>query len=154
MDARRTASTRLVGALVVSAVMAGCPTVVTTREEAVPEIPAAQLGPTLVVDVMNASKAEHAVSYEFTFQDSGGGGEGAILACERMTLAFGEIRGDYSIHVDSVAVLEGRVPPNAPAGGHLVVRVSIAPDGTATAAAPIFLARGPDPEPRPLAACG
>jgi hypothetical protein len=137
-------------ALALALGIAGCVTQVgqAQRENAV------QLGPTLVLDVTNASSAEHTIGYEWTADDGGGSGESTTASCERVAQEFGEIRGDYSFQVDGISVLEGTVPPNAPPGGYLVIRVSIEPDGTTTAAAPLFLARAPDPQPRPLGGCG
>jgi hypothetical protein len=116
--------------------------------------PAQPIGPTLVIDVVNGSSDERSIGYEFEMAQSSGGGEGTVLGCERATISFGEIGGRYSILVDGEAVTQGAFPPNIPGERTALVRVTIAEDGTATAAAPALLARAPPFVTEPIPGCG
>jgi hypothetical protein len=143
---RRVTPRLLAGTALVA--LTGCfPTVVTVD----PEQPT---GPTLVVDITNRSDAERTLGYEFNAGNTSGGGEGTLLACERTVMPFGAIGGRYTVVVDGQPVTEGTLPPNLPADRFVVVRVTIAADGTATAAEPILVAREPPLESERIADCG
>jgi hypothetical protein len=129
-------------------VLAGCfPTTVTVD-------PGQPIGPTLVLDVANASADQRTIAYEFEMGNSSGGGEGTLLACERSTMTFGEIGGRYTVEVDGEPVVDATMPPNVPLDRFVVVRIMIAADGTASAAAPVLSARAPPIETGPIAGCG
>jgi hypothetical protein len=114
---------------------------------------ASATGPTLVVDVTNASTDERSVAYEFDGGAMSGGGEGALGACERQVTPFGEVRGSYSVEIDGNSVLDGTVPPNA-VDGYLVVRVTISADGEVSAAPPALILREPAMVINPIPGCG
>jgi hypothetical protein len=109
-------------------------------------------GPTLVLDVTNASSDQRSVGYEFDGDGTSGAGEGLLSACERQVQPYGEVLGSYSIEIDGTSVLDGTVPPNA-AGAYLVVRVQISADGSRTAAAPLVLRDMPEAETRAIPGC-
>jgi hypothetical protein len=148
--APRSASSRSASAagwLFLLAAVAGCTTVVTDVERGRP------IGPTIVLDVANASGEEHQVGYEFTADGGAGEGSGAAGPCERLAQPYGEVTGAYAIHVDGESIFEAHVSQDAPSDRFLVVRIAIAPDGTATVIVPGLLAEAPDPEPRPIPGC-
>lgn len=116
--------------------------------------PGQPVGPTLVIDVTNGSDAERSIGYEFEMGSMSGGGEGMLLACERTVLPFGEIGSSFSVLVDGHSVMEETLPPGIPADRFVVVRVTIAADGTATAVAPVLAARMPPIQTQQIPGCG
>jgi hypothetical protein len=145
---RLTSSGRAAGLGLLLPLLGACaPTVVEIE-------PAQPIGPTLVIDVANGSNEERSIGYQFEMGQSSGGGEGTVLGCERATISFGEIGGRYSILVDGEAVTQGALPANIPGERTVLVRVRIAEDGTATAAAPALLARAPQFLIEPIPGCG
>ena len=125
--------------------MSACVTGVTVDQ-------ASTTGPTLVLDVTNASSDDVSVGYRFDGEATSGAGEGLSGACERLVQPYGEVLGTYSIEIDGTSALDAMVPPNA-AGAFLLIRVTIAADGSPTVAAPLLLRQMPDREMRPVAGC-
>jgi hypothetical protein len=116
--------------------------------------PGQPIGPTLVIDITNRSDAERTIGYEFDMGSMSGGGEGTLLACERSVMPFGEIGSNFTILVDSEPVIEETLPPGIPPDRFVVVKVTVAEDGTATAAAPVLAARMPPVQSAPIPGCG
>ena len=114
--------------------------------------PAAVAGPTLVLDMTNASSREWSVGYDFDGDGMSGTGEGLLAACERQVSPYGEVRGTYTIRLDGTSVLDGTVPPNV-AGGYLVIRVTITADGEVSAGAPTLVRREPALLMNPVPGC-
>jgi hypothetical protein len=115
--------------------------------------PGQPVGPTLIIDATNRSDAERSIGYEFEAGGTSGGGEGTLLACERSVLPFGEIASSFSVMVDGHPVMEETLPPGIPPDRFVVVRVTIAEDGTATAAEPVLAARMPPVAGAPIPDC-
>jgi hypothetical protein len=130
--------------------LGGCFPTFTTVERAEPEGP---VGPTFVVDVTNASNEEQTVSYEYEAGNSSGGGEGSVIGCERTLIPFGPIGGSYTVLVNGKPAGEATLPANLPDDRFVLVRVTIAADGTATTAAPAFLAQMPPVQSESLPGC-
>jgi hypothetical protein len=115
--------------------------------------PVAAAGPTLVLDMTNASSRERSVGYDFDGDGMSGTGEGLLGACARQVSPYGEVGGTYTIRVDGTSVLEGTVPPNG-AGGYLVIRVTITADGEVGVGAPTLVRREPALLMNPIPGCG
>jgi hypothetical protein len=101
-------------------------------------------GPTLIVDVANASGAEATFEFEFESEGTSGAGGALLPACRRETLQLSSISGSYRMRVDGAEISEGVVPAAAGEGEFLVIRLVIGPDGEAEAAAPVVLAAPPN----------
>ena len=101
-------------------------------------------GPTLVIDVTNASDREVVVASEFDSPGSSGNGESLAAACRREATPVFPVTGDYRVSVDGEAVVDGVVQAADGTGRFLVIRVFIGPDGVVEAAAPVILALAPD----------
>lgn len=144
----------VVTAIVVGAAfLGGCAPVVMPAAPAEGQAP--DFGPSLVVDLVNASEDEIVVSYEFQSVNAGGGGEGSIPACERMVMEFGDVAGTYDVTVAGTTVIDAQVPPGMPANGYLLARVQVDRDGTASAdGPPRWVAAAPAMVNAPLANCG
>lgn len=93
-------------------------------------------GPTLVVDVVNASEAEVPVSYELDSDNAGGGGEGSVPRCERFRMELGDVAGRYELSVGGTAVIDADIPAPMPARGYLLAKVRVDADGDVTLEAP------------------
>jgi hypothetical protein len=143
-SATRRLSIRPAGGLV-SLLLSACVSGVTVE-------PAAAAGPTLVIDVTNASPDERSVGYEYDGGAMSGGGEGTLGACERQVTPFGEVRGSYIVTIDGTSVLDGTVPPNL-MGGYLVIRVTMTTDGEVSAAPPTLVLREPAMVMNPIPGC-
>ena len=89
----------------------------------------APIGPSLLIDVSNASNRQLEVGYEFEAGQNSGSGAGLIGPCSRQPMQAGQIGGAYVILVDGKSVLEATVPLSAPADAFMVVNVSVGPDG-------------------------
>jgi hypothetical protein len=118
-----------------SLILAGCVTAQTTQP---PQ------GPTLVIDVTNASDREVVVATEFDSPGSSGNGESLAAACRREATPVFPVTGDYRVSVDGEAVADGVVQASDGTGRFLVIRVFVGPDGDVEAAAPVILASAPD----------
>ena len=92
----------------------------------------APIGPEIVIDVWNRSDRDVIVAYEFSAPNAGGGGEGTVAGCERTTMPFGAVAGQWEIIVDGLPAFEGDVPPGMPVRGALVAQVLIGPGGDVT----------------------
>ena len=101
-------------------------------------------GPTLVLEVTNASDGDVAVGYEFESPGTGGTGETLAAACRREAVPLSSVVGTYHVTVDGKTVWEDAVPLHADAGSFLVIRVRIGPDGEAEVAPPVILAAQPN----------
>ena len=101
-------------------------------------------GPTLVLEVTNASDVDVAVGYEFESPGTGGTGETLAAACRREAVPMSSVVGTYHVTVDGKTVWEDAVPLHADAGSFLVIRVRIGPDGEAEVAPPVILAAQPN----------
>jgi hypothetical protein len=117
-----------------SLILAGCVTGQTTQPQ----------GPTLVIDVTNASDREVVVASEFDSPGSSGNGESLAAACRREATPVFPVTGDYRVSVDGEAVADGVVQASDGTGRFLVIRVFVGPDGDVEAAAPVILASAPD----------
>jgi hypothetical protein len=101
-------------------------------------------GPTLVMDITNASADEVAVGYEFDAPNMSGTGETLAMPCRREAMPIGTISGTYRIKVAGDTVLEQSVPPAAGPDAFLVVRIGIDPDGEVEVAAPVVVLEPPN----------
>jgi len=110
-------------------------------------------GPTLVIDVRNASERELEVGYEFTSGATSGSGEGLVAACQRYPISTGPVGGTYAIRVDGKTVVEASVPASAPDGASVVVSVLVGPDGEVESQPPA-LVRTPNLDTSTVPGCG
>jgi len=101
-------------------------------------------GPTLGLDITNASDRDVVVGYEFEAPGSGGSGEVFQTACRRDAARFQTIVGSYHVTVEGKTVWEDTVPANAGSDRFLVIRVRIGPDGEVEIAPPVILAAQPN----------
>jgi hypothetical protein len=131
--------------------LTGCMPVVVPIE---PAAPGPMPGPNLIVDVTNKSDRGFPVAYEFESEDSAGGGDGTVMACERSIVPLALVQGDYAIAVDGETVFEGSVPAGVPDESWYMVRLIVEPDGGVEVVGPAILPRMPEPFTRPIAACG
>ena len=118
-----------------SLILAGCVTAQTTQP---PQ------GPTLVIDVTNASDREVVVASEFDSPGASGVGESLAAACRREATPVFPVTGDHRVSVDGEAVADGLVQASDGTGRFLVIRVFVGPDGVVEAAAPVILAPAPN----------
>jgi hypothetical protein len=142
-------------AALVALLLAGCG-VVTRVEQAAPQPagPDGPGGPMLVLEVVNRSPRDVDLSYTFTAPDSGGEGMGTFAACEAGTMPFGPVLGAFDVAIDGSSVYEGDVPMAA-RDGYVIVPVSIAASGDATAAgAPRWTAIEPVHRTTSIPGCG
>jgi len=136
-------------ALALAVAASGCmPVVVPVQGDRGPEV-----GPELVLDVLNQSDRELTVGYEFESVASSGGGEGLVAACERVTLLFGTIAGSYDIRLDGEPVFDGRMAAGLPADGFFVVRLAVDADGVGSVTEPGWTRIPPEMANRPLRGC-
>jgi len=122
----------IAAALIVT--LAGCVGVVSDPGR---EGPAPQLGPQLVVEVVNNGERDVTLSYEFEAGTAGGGGEGMVGGCEHLSLSFGDVAGRFEVMIDGVQAMSGAVPAGAPARGYLALRVVVHPQGAVEAVGPM-----------------
>ena len=101
-------------------------------------------GPTLGLDITNASDRDVVVGYEFGAPGSGGSGEVFQTACRRDAARFQTIVGSYHVTVEGKTVWEDTVLANAGSDEFLVIRVRIGPDGGVEVAPPVILAAQPN----------
>lgn len=106
--------------------------------------PAERPGPTLVVELTNATDRDVVVGQEFESPGMSGSGESFVPACRRETLLLSEIRGEYQVRVDGEPVFEGAVPAGADSETYVLIRASIGPDAEVGAAEPIVVTEAPD----------
>jgi hypothetical protein len=88
-------------------------------------------GPSLVIDVRNASERELDVGYEFTGGVMSGSGATLVAPCTRQPFPAGEVGGGgtYAIQVEGKTVVESTVPASTPEGASIVVSLLIGSDG-------------------------
>ena len=106
--------------------------------------PAERPGPTLVVEMTNATDRDVVVGHEYESPGQSGSGESFASACRRETLLLSEIRGDYQVTVDGEPAFEGSVPDGADSETYVLIRVTIGPDAEVGAAEPIVVTEVPD----------
>jgi hypothetical protein len=115
---------------------------------------AAPAGPTLVIDVRNASDRALEVEYDFTSGATSGTGASLVEACQRHPWSVGEVGGGtYSIEVDGTAVVEGTIPASAPEGASIVVSVLVGQDG-AVEVLPPSMVEVPELDTTTIPGCG
>lgn len=95
--------------------------------------PTSAVGPTIVIDVSNASGSEVAVGYALV-EDGAGAAEDtvAVLPCQRGAFRFGPVADGYRVILDGRIRYQGRVPASAGAEDDLVITVDVEPNGQAT----------------------
>ena len=106
--------------------------------------PAERPGPTLVVDMTNATDRDVVVGHAYESPGESGTGEQFMPACRHETLLLSEIRGEYQVSVDGKPVFEGSVPAGADSETYVLIRMTIGPDAEVAAAEPIVVAEVPD----------
>lgn len=95
--------------------------------------PAPLAGPTIVLDVSNASGSEVAVGYGLVDEGSEGAVDTvAVLPCQRGSFAFGDVNDGYRVFVDGEIRYQGRVPASAGTEDSLVITIDVEPNGQAT----------------------
>lgn len=119
-----------------------------------PAEPEPDLGPDLVIVVVNESDTELGVAYEFQAGTTEGGGETPVTACSRQTLAFGQVAGAYRVLLDAEPIFDSEIPPETPRDGFWVVQLAIDPDGVASIAEPRWTRFPPDIANQVLFDCG
>ena len=142
-----------IAVVVIVAMATACQPMVAPVQEA-PAEPAGQVGPELVIDVVNRSDRELVIGYEFETPNASGGGEGTMPPCERMEMLFGSVAGDYEILLDRERVLEGAVPDAMPDDGFLIVRLTIDADGDVDVIGPRWTRIPPELRNQALPECG
>ena len=122
---------------------------------AAPQPNAGPAGPTLVIDVRNASDRELEVGYDFTAGVTSGTGASLVGPCQRHPLSVGEVGGggSYTIEVEGKTVVEGTVPASSPEGASIVVSVLVGQDG-AVEVLPSTLVQAPELDILSIPGCG
>jgi hypothetical protein len=121
-----------------------------------PQPNAAPAGPTLVIDVRNASDRALEVEYDFTSGVTSGTGGTFVEPCQRHPWSVGDVGGGggtYRIEVDGDTVVDATIPASAPEGASIVVSVLVGQDG-AVEVLPPSMVEVPELDTTTIPGCG